>query len=175
MAKTVFNIDPTIDDTTALIERLIKHEKLMHGIYKCPAGKWTIGVGRNIQDVGISNEELIWLFQNRGFEGVDTLMPSSLSRPGALYLLANDINRVITELQKNVPGFDQLVEARKHALIDMCFNLGLSKFMGFKKMLAALKERDWDHAAVQMLDSKWAKQVGSRSTTLAAMMQNGSY
>ncbi|MBF0453638.1 MAG: lysozyme [Magnetococcales bacterium] len=159
----------------ALLDRLIKHEAMKVELYQCPANKWTIGVGRNVEEVGISNEELIWLFQNEGFIGGTGVHPCGLSRAGAMYLLASDVNRVIVELREKVPGFDQLIEARKQALVDMCFNLGLSRFLRFKKLLAALANQDYDRAAEEMLDSRWAKQVGRRATALATMMQNGSY
>lgn len=172
-------INSIIEDPEALMERLRKHEGVRFEPYKCSAKKWTIGIGRNLDDVGFSNQELIWLFLHDGFEGAKGVIASSLSLSGATYLLINDINRTITELKKRVPSFAGLNDARKQALVDMCFNLGLSRFLRFKNMLAALDRRDWDLAAEEMLDSKWARQVGDaegqRAHTLADMMQNGNY
>lgn len=65
--------------------------------------------------------------------------------------------------------------ARKDALIDMLFNMGLPNFMGFKKMLACIFQRDWDGAAREALDSKWRKQVGYRAGEIAGMLKSGQY
>jgi lysozyme len=58
-------------------------------------------------------------------------------------------------------------------LVDMCFNLGISRFMGFKRMIEALRSEDYDRAAIEMINSRWAKQVRNRSTELAKMMVGG--
>lgn len=127
---------------------LIEHEGLNLKPYTCPAGKLTIGIGRNIEDNGISKEEALFLFEN-------------------------DINKVTLELNKCFNFFQRLQATRKVALIDMCFNLGLTKFLGFKKMIAALEKLDYEIAANEMLDSRWAKQVGRRAVTLSQMIREG--
>ena len=103
---------------------------------------------RNIEDVGITEEE-------------------------ALVLLGNDISRVITELDRNIPTFSGLDEIRKRVLVDMCFNLGISRLMKFRRMLAALEAFDYAQAAVEMMDSRWAHQVGNRAKRLKHMMKTG--
>ena len=55
----------------------------------------------------------------------------------------------------------------------MVFNLGINRFMGFKNMLRAAKEANYEEAARQMLDSRWATQVGARATKLATAMRSG--
>jgi lysozyme len=55
----------------------------------------------------------------------------------------------------------------------MIFNIGMPRFKQFKKMIAALEEGDWSEAANQMMDSKWAKQVGKRAERLRDMMETG--
>jgi len=60
---------------------------------------------------------------------------------------------------------------RRAVVLDMLFNLGLPRFLKFKKFLAALHEGNYDVAAAEMLDSKWARQVGERATELANMMR----
>ena len=91
-----------------MINLLITHEGLRLKPYRCAAGKLTIGVGRNLEDVGITEEE-------------------------ALYLLKNDIRRVINELKDVLPFWNELSKTRQEALIDMCFNLGLSRFWALKR------------------------------------------
>ena len=128
-------------DLLALIEA---HEGCRLKPYLCPAGKITIGIGRNIEDVGITRHE-------------------------AEYLLYNDLIRVVKELRAAFPWYDRLSERRKHALIDMCFNLGIATLKTFKKMLAALENGDWQAAKNHARDSKWARQVGGRAIKVTEM------
>ena len=119
-----------------------------HMPYEDAVGKTTIGFGRNIEDRGITESE-------------------------AQTLLWNDVELVIEQLDKNLPFFNDLSENRRYALIDMCFNLGLTRFMGFAKMLTALELKDYEKASEEALDSKWAKQVGSRANRDATMIKEG--
>ena len=116
---------------------LIKHEDLKLFPYLCPAGRLTIGVGRNIEDNGISKDE-------------------------AMYLLENDIKRVKSELREIFPKFDELPENIKMVLIDMDFNLGKSRFLQFKHMIEAVKNRDWAKMIEEMKNSHWCNQVKNR-------------
>lgn len=131
----------------ALAERIKDHEGFRSKPYRCSAGKLTIGYGRNIEDVGITKSEAERLLLN-------DLEVASLS-------VAPIANRL------------KLNEARKGVLVEMVYNLGLNGMLGFKKMLAAIEAEDYEQAAVEMLDSKWAKQVGQRAITLAKIMRTG--
>ena len=130
----------------ALIDDLIRHEGMKLKPYICPAGKVTIGVGRNIQDNGISEAE-------------------------ARYLLKNDIIHCWAELHKALPWALKLPAEVQDVLCNMTFNMGITKLMAFKKALAALKAGQWNTAAAEMLDSDWAKQVGRRATELAGIVR----
>jgi len=135
---------------TRLKVMLVRHEGLRLYPYTDTVGKTTIGVGRNIEDRGISSEE-------------------------AGFLLDNDITYIFQQLSKRAIGvFTSLDEVRQHILIDMAF-MGVEKLLGFHRMWKALERRDFVAAAREMLDSKWASQVGSRATELAAMMEGGAY
>jgi lysozyme len=90
-------------------------------------------------------------------------------------LLDNDIERCILELSNALPFFRTLDEVRKEALIDLCFNLGLTRLMGFKKALAAIEAGLWETAKVELLDSRWAVQVGARSEEISEMIRSGQY
>ena len=116
--------------------------------YRCSAGKTTIGIGRNLDDTGISKEESDFLFKN-------------------------DMERVEKEVRSLFRNFDAMTDARQRALMNMMFNLGMSRFLGFKKMIFAIKSGDWNEAAIQALDSKWARQVGERSERIANMLRQG--
>lgn len=134
-------------DIEKLHAMLIDHERLKLKPYRCPAGKLTIGIGRNIEDNGISPAE-------------------------ALFLCDEDIKRCIKEL-KTFRWFLDLDEVRQAAMIDMNFNLGFPRFKGFRKMIAAIEAGYFDKAADEMLDSTWARQVGRRAQHLAHMMKTG--
>ena len=73
----------------------------------------------------------------------------------------------------NQEDFYKLPEKIQHVLVNMCFNLGLSRLMGFRKFLAAMEAGEWETAGVEMLDSKWARQVGPRSTRLRDLVLEG--
>jgi len=132
-----------------LSERVKEAEGLRLKPYRCPAGKLTIGYGRNLEDRGITEAE-------------------------AEHLLENDLDAARWEVQKRVPGFADLSLERRNVLVEMAFNLGIGGVMRFTGMLAAIRLGDYETAAVEMLDSKWAKQVGRRARMLATIMETGS-
>lgn len=136
-------------ELSKLKKQLIQHEGLKLRPYRCTAGKLTIGVGRNLDDVGITEFE-------------------------AGIMLENDIYRTLSEVKK-LPFFDKIraSEPRIRAVVDMVFNLGMPRFLGFKKMIQAMESADFETASKEMLDSKWASQVGRRAQKLAEMIKNG--
>lgn len=133
-----------------LKQQLIKHEGLELMPYKCTAGKLTIGVGRNIEDRGITYDE-------------------------AMYLLENDLTLYHVELMKAFPVVDQLDVVRQYTLVNMAFNLGITKLRQFKLMWAAIEDNDFEVAAQEMLNSKWSRDVGARSLQLSEQMRTGLY
>jgi len=135
---------------TYLAGQLVRHEGLRLYPYRCTKGKLTIGVGRNIEDNGINREE-------------------------ALFMLENDIERSRKELENNLPWFSKLNEVRQDVLINMCFNMGITALLEFKKTIEYIEAGDFDSASVEMLDSKWAREdVGeSRSSELSQQMKTG--
>ncbi len=137
-------------DIEAMTAQLIEHEGLRLKPYRCPAGKLTIGIGRNLDDRGISEQE-------------------------AAVLCRNDIDGAERDLDRNVPWWRELSAVRQMALVDMCLNLGWPRLSGFKRMLAALERANYETAADEMLDSKWARQdvQPERSQRLARIMREG--
>lgn len=133
-----------------LAEQLKSQEGFSHKPYQDTVGKITIGYGRNLEDVGISKDE-------------------------ADILLSNDIDLAHRELLRVMPSASSIDEARQNVLVNMIFNIGAPRFLGFKKMIAAVEARNYPLAAKEMLDSKWAKQVGKRANVLAEQMKTGSY
>lgn len=128
-------------------ELIKKHEGLRFKPYKDTVGKLTIGYGRNLDDNGITLAE-------------------------AEQMLSNDIQNCYAECLK-LPCWNKLNEARQAVLLDMCFNLGITRMKTFKKMLAALEVGAYNRAAKEMLASKWAMQVKTRATELADIMKKG--
>ena len=137
-------------DIDSLEDQLIDHEGLELKPYHCTADKLTIGVGRNIQDRGITED-------------------------AARYLLKNDIKIVEDELLTRQPVVAGLDSVRQRVLVDMGFNLGLPILMKFQNMWAAIEDEDYHEAARQMMDSRWASQVGRRAERLAQAMSSGEW
>jgi lysozyme len=135
-------------DKQLLIDELKRDEGTRLLLYLDTIQKWTIGTGRNLSDRGISMAE-------------------------SDFMLANDINLVMSDLNKNLPWWINLTESRQRVLANMVFNLGIGKLLGFNNTLAYMKAGDYDKAADNMLKSVWAKQVGVRADRLAKMMREG--
>lgn len=127
---------------------LIKHEGLKLKLYEDTVGKKTIGVGRNLEDHGLRENE-------------------------ALFMLENDIDYFYDSLINSFSWFEELSEERQIVLINMAFNLGIKGLKSFKRMLDALSFHNYRGASHHMLDSKWARQVGKRAQELADIMLTG--
>ena len=135
-----------------LIEMLKLHEGVRSHVYLCSAGYETIGVGRNISEngIGLSDDEIN-------------------------YLLQNDVNRCAAELSREYPWFEKLDDVRRDAITDMFFNLGATRFRGFRKAIGYMESQDYILAALEFRDSIWADQVKGRADTLTDMIETGSY
>lgn len=123
------------------------HEGLKLKLYKDTVDKWTIGWGRNIEDNGISKEEADFMFDN-------------------------DFARCQRELSR-FTWYTNQPKNVQDALMNMCFNLDISRLLEFKRMIAALIAKDYTVASLDILDSKWAIQVGQRAKDVALMMRQG--
>jgi len=135
-------------DRAALIRQIRLHEGERLKPYRCTAGKLTIGVGRNLDDRGITREE-------------------------SAMLLDGDIRLLEIELFRALPWASALDDVRQRVLLDMAFNLGLPGLLRFKRTLEAIRTGQYQQAATMMLDSLWARQVGQRAERLARMMATG--
>ena len=147
-------------------ERLRKQLELHEGIklkaYKCTAGKWTIGVGYNIDAHGLPF----------GYS-LEKLKTVGITPNEAAVLLDREIDTIEQRIQRDAPWMLDLSEVRLRALIDMAFNLGFDGLLAFKNTLKAVEAGLYDVAAAGMLASKWAKQVKGRAARLARMMRTG--
>ena len=134
-------------DVMRLTSRIKKKESLRLKPYRCPAGKLTIGYGRNLEDNGISVGEAEMMLRNDMF--------------GAHYDACK------------LPWFGNLMDVRQAAVVEMIYNMGLPRFVTFRKMIEALIAGDYEGAAREALDSKWARQVGKRAEEVAQMFRSG--
>lgn len=113
-------------------------------------GRLTIGVGWNLEDNGLPQYPVDWL-------------------------LDFAINETSLELQRRFPWMSDMQGNRYAAVLMMAFNMGTPKLATFRKMLAALKAKDYDRAADEMLDSTWRTQVKGRALRLARQMRSGEW
>ncbi len=158
-----------------LEDQLILHEGLRLEVYKCPAGYWTIGVGRNLEAKGLTDFEQVYIFGRDGMskqEVIERLKEQGVTTEQAMWLLANDISECIKDL-KRFDWFDKLDDVRVKVVIDMRFNLGPQGFRQFKRMIEHLAAGRYSLAAGEMINSKWYLQVGSRARRLTEMMRTG--
>lgn len=128
-------------------DELKRDEGLRLKPYLDTEGLWTIGYGRNLSDRGIDATE-------------------------AEILLADDIATVCAELDREFPWWVTRPDDAQRGLVNMAFNLGISRLSGFKRMLACLQAGDYGGASDAALDSTWAKQVGERATRIAHLFRN---
>lgn len=135
------NMDKFVSD-------LLRDEGMRLKPYTDSVGKLTIGIGRNLEDNGITEAE-------------------------ALMMAKEDANRSRRDCRFSFDFWDDLSERRKRALANMCFNLGLPRLLKFKNMIHALEQGDYERAAVEALDSQWARQVGDRAQRIATALREG--
>jgi lysozyme len=134
---------------SSLKESIRRHEGWRDKAYQDSEGIWTVGYGRNLQELEIDKQlGETWL--------EDDLKTARLAA-------------------ERIPEYSLLTDERKDVLVEMVYNMGPSRVAGFRMMLAAIRDGDWEEAAIQMLDSKWARQVGVRARRLAKQMESSEY
>ena len=131
----------------SLLSSVIVHEGFSRYSYLDSVGVRTVGYGRNLDDRGISREE-------------------------AEMLLLNDLE-TSTEEAKKFEFYSHLSSNRQDVIVEMIFNLGLTRFKKFKKTIGYINQANHSAAADEMLDSKWADQVGQRAITLSNKFRAG--
>ena len=151
-----------------LIDQLILHEGLELKVYKDTLGIDTIGVGRNLEDRGITDGELMHMNLLR-----EEIHTTGITEEDARFLLGNDIDIVERELLDAHPCMERLNDVRIRVLLDMAFNLGVPRLRKFKNMWAGIHEGNYIRAGDEMMDSRWANQVGARAVRLCKMMKEG--
>lgn len=133
-----------------LSKQLEMDEGRRRRLYKDSVGKLTIGVGRNIEDRGLRDDEID-------------------------LMLSNDIDEAIGIARALIPTFDKLDDVRQEVVTNMALNLGMNRLGGFKQFIGALLRFDFQRATTEMMDSKWYEQVGDRGKRLAYAMREGKF
>lgn len=133
-----------------ITDQLVRDEGCRLMPYTDTTSHTTIGVGRNLTDVGISYAE-------------------------AMNLLANDVGRADRQLKAACPWVTALDVPRYGVLLNMTFNLGVAGLLSFRQFLSAMQAGQWELAAHEMLESKWAQQVGDRAHRLALQVESGQW
>lgn len=126
-------------------DMLIRHEGIKDAPYVDSLGVQTIGIGHNLH--------------------------KPLTHAAIMQIFRDDLADARNDCLHAFPWFADLSEPRQWVLVNMCFNLGLTRLQGFHRFLTAVELGDYDTAATEMLDSLWAKQVKKRAQELAALMQ----
>lgn len=142
--------DDFVDHVTNQLRR--DEGEILHA-YKDSLGYITIGVGRLID-------------KRRG---------GGITAEESAYLLANDIEKKRIGIEKSLPWYGQLDDARKGVLLNMAFQMGITGLLGFKNTLEMVRNGDYEGAARGMLNSKWAKQTPNRAHRLSRQMATGEW
>ena len=126
------------------------HEGVRRFPYRDTVGKLTIGVGFNLDDVGLYPEEID-------------------------FILGNRLARTEEEVERVFPWYNELDEVRQAVILDMAYNMGIPTLIKFARTLGSVRDGDYVRAAAQMLQSKWARQVKGRAVRLSVMMETGEW
>ena len=140
-------MDSFTDEITQAANQIMIDEGLELKPYRCTSDALTIGYGRNLDSMGIRQDE-------------------------AELMLRNDVKGAMADAMKFIPldCWDNLSTPRRSVIINMAFNLGLTRLSKFKNFRQALTEHEYPRASVEMMDSRWARQVGNRAVRLSEIM-----
>lgn len=148
-----------------IYNRLIKNEGMRFKPYVCPAGYLTIGVGRNLDLNPLTECE----------KDVIGDVMLGINKEQAFFLLRHDVDKVCKQLDEKLPWWKDLDGERQFVMIDLCFNLGIHKLLGFKNTLLYIAQGNYEKAADNLLLSRYAQQVKKRAQRNANCLRNGKY
>jgi lysozyme len=149
-----------------LLDDLVRDEDLREKPYVCPAGHWTIGVGHNLEANPLTGQQWKTLLDRQW-------ITVSISPAGCRWLLETAAREVELSCATTFRWWGTLDQVRRDAIVNFVYNLGMTRALGFRRMLDAMHARDYDRAADELLDSLYARQVGARATRLAHMIRTG--
>jgi lysozyme len=147
-------------------KELTEHLKFEEGIrlkmYPCTKGKRTIGIGHNMD-------------ARPFFPGTRKKIPDTITVDQALLLFREDTDDLLFDMALHWSYIKELSPVRRDAILNMAFQLGCSRLMGFKKMLKALEMGNYQEAHDQALDSNWHKQTPARAKRVAGQFTTNQY
>ena len=130
-----------------LLKRIKEHEGFRPDVYKCSEGFDTIGYGSAIKDMKMSEEIATMLLEER-------------------------VAEIFGELERRADWVQSQPTEVQGVIIEMCYQIGISGFLRFRKTISLFKQRDFVGASVEMLDSLWAKQTPNRARRLSEIVAN---
>jgi lysozyme len=146
-----------------LIEQLKIDEGFSSVVYKCPAGANTVGFGYNLDSnsLHLSSLEINHAFRN------------GMGEVEAERILIIMVKKTVEELKRIFTNWNEISKPRQDALTNMCFNLGVTRFLKFKKMIVLVEDNDFIAAGKEGLNSLWAKQLPARSKRVMGLLVRG--
>lgn len=154
-------------DRQKLEDELTRDEGKRLKAYKDTKGLWSIGIGRNLDGVGTAPLT----------RAKSDVIANGINEVECDQLFDFDINRTEHDLDQAIPWWRKLDPVRQRVMLNMCFNMGIGNtqhgLLSFVNTLGMISRGEYPQAADNMLNSKWAREVGMRAQRLADMMRNG--
>lgn len=147
-----------------IAKRLEFHEGRKSESYYCTGGYLTQGIGHNLQTNPLTSEQKSKIKDLKHWTDNEINM-----------ILADDVQQCKAIMSQMIKGFDDFDDERQYALVDMCFQLGPLGVSKFKNMLSAMREKDWEKAADECLNSKYAKQTPTRAKRISYLIKKGEW
>lgn len=157
-------------DRDDLIKQIAHHEGVVLEVYKDSLGFDTVGIGRNLEHRGIAELELAHMEKT-----MSEIYKDGITKEQAYFLADRDIEIAERELVSSHSIVKKLDAVRQRVLVDMAFNMGIPRLSKFIRMWGAIDKQDYESAAKEMQDSRWARQVKSRADTLSYAMEYGQF
>jgi lysozyme len=143
-------------------QRLEFHEGFSSVPYYCTEHKLSIGIGHNTEARPFTDEEKKAIGDWK----------KGITKNMAYMILRNDMEICLKDLRK-LGFWYYLDNERRYALLDMCFQLGFEGLCKFKKMLEAIRVKDYSEASRQCLDSDYHRQTPKRCERIAKLIRTG--
>jgi lysozyme len=150
-----------------LLESVERNEGFRATPYLDTEQKFTIGIGRCLETNPLTGEEWKHLLETHQ-------LSVSISKAGADWLMIRQLDATERECQRAFADFwPELDEVRREALVEMAYQMGMERLLGFKKMLAAVRAKDWNAAQIEAIDSRWYRQTPERAKRTARQLATG--
>lgn len=150
-----------------LLESVERNEGYRASPYKDTEGLFSVGIGRCLETNPLTGEEWKHLLEAHQ-------LSVSISKAGADWLMLRQIDATELECSRAFDFWPELDEVRREALVEMAYQMGMERLLGFKKMLAAIRSKNWPVVNAEALDSRWARQTTARAKRTARQLSTGS-